>query len=142
MAKNKKGTTISSNQPDSPASQYTSTIPTIKEEWKYFVANQPFYDSELVSYAIVIQSSKKIKGEQQKELRRIQSEAYKKVEEIKGKADAEATKIYAESFGKDPEFYSFINTLEIYKKSLDENIKIILSTNSDFFKYLKKYDNK
>ena len=86
--------------------------------------------------------SKKIKGEQQKELRRIQSEAYKKVEEIKGKADAEATKIYAEAFGKDPEFYSFINTLEIYKKSLDENIRVILSTNSDFFKYLKKYDNK
>jgi len=83
--------------------------------------------------------SKKIQGEQQKELRRIQSEAYKKVEEIKGKADAEATKIYAEAFGKDPEFYSFINTLEIYKKSLDENIKVILSTNSDFFKYLKKY---
>jgi membrane protease subunit HflC len=83
--------------------------------------------------------SKKIQGEQQKELRRIQSEAYKKVEEIKGKADAEATKIYADAFGKDPEFYSFINTLEIYKKSLDENIKVILSTNSDFFKYLKKY---
>ena len=83
--------------------------------------------------------SKKIQGEQQKELRRIQSEAYKKVEEIKGKADAEATKIYAEAFGKDPEFYSFINTLEIYKKSLDENIKVILSTNSDFFQYLKKY---
>ena len=83
--------------------------------------------------------SKKIQGEQQKELRRIQSEAYKKVEEIKGKADAEATKIYADAFGKDPEFYSFINTLEFYKKSLDENIKVILSTNSDFFKYLKKY---
>jgi membrane protease subunit HflC len=86
--------------------------------------------------------SKKIKGEQQKELRRIQSEAYKKVEEIKGKADAEATNIYAESFGKDPEFYSFINTLELYKKSLDENIKVILTTNSDFFQYLKQYDKK
>ena len=86
--------------------------------------------------------SKKIQGEQQKELRRIQSEAYKKVEEIKGKADAEATKIYAESFGKDPEFYSFINTLEIYKKSLNEDIKVILSTNSDFFQYLKQYDKK
>jgi membrane protease subunit HflC len=86
--------------------------------------------------------SKKIQGEQQKELRRIQSEAYKKVEEIKGKADAEATNIYAQAFGKDPEFYSFINTLEIYKKSLDENIKVILSTNSDFFQYLKQYDKK
>ena len=86
--------------------------------------------------------SKKIQGEQQKELRRIQSEAYKKVEEIKGKADATATNIYAEAFGKDPEFYSFINTIEIYKKSLDENIKVILSTNSDFFQYLKQYDKK
>jgi len=83
--------------------------------------------------------SKKIQGEQQKELRRIQSEAYKKVEEIKGKADAEATAIYADAFSKDPEFYSFINTLEIYKSSLDENIKVILSTNSDFFQYLKNY---
>jgi len=86
--------------------------------------------------------SKKIKGEQQKELRKIQSEAYRKVEEIKGKADAEATKIYADAFGKDPEFYSFINTLNIYRNALDENIRVILSTNSDFFKYLKEYNKK
>lgn len=86
--------------------------------------------------------SKKIKGEQQKELRKIQSEAYRKVEEIKGKADAEATRIYAEAFGKDPEFYSFINTLDIYRDALDENIRVILSTNSDFFKYLKEYNQK
>jgi membrane protease subunit HflC len=83
--------------------------------------------------------SKKIKGEQQKELRRIQSEAYRKVEETKGKADGEATKIYADAFSKDPEFYSFINTLDIYKKALNEDVRVILSTNSDFFKYLKGY---
>ena len=83
--------------------------------------------------------SKKIEGERQKELRRIKSEAYRKVEETKGKADAEATKIYADAFSKDPEFYSFINTLDIYKKALNEDTRVLLSTNSDFFKYLKGY---
>lgn len=83
--------------------------------------------------------SKKIQGEQEKELRRIQSEAYRTVEEIKGKADAEATRIYAEAFNRDPEFYSFVNTLDIYKKSLNADTSLILSTNGDFFKYLKTY---
>jgi len=83
--------------------------------------------------------SKKIEGERQKELRRIKSEAYRKVEETKGKADAEATKIYADAFSKDPEFYSFINTLDIYKKALNEDTRVLLSTNNDFFKYLKNY---
>jgi membrane protease subunit HflC len=83
--------------------------------------------------------SKKIEGGRQKELRKIQSGAYKTAQEIKGKADAEATKIYAEAFNKDPEFYSFINTLEIYKKAINEDTRIILGTNSDFFKYLNNY---
>ena len=86
--------------------------------------------------------ARKIEGNRVKELKRITSEAYRTAEEIKGKADAEATNIYAKAFGKDPEFYSFINTLEIYKKSLNEDIKVILSTNSDFFQYLKQYDKK
>ena len=83
--------------------------------------------------------SKKIQGEQQKELRKIQSVAYKTSEEIKGKADAEATKIYARAYNNDPEFYSFINTLDIYKNVLNEDIKLILSNDSTFFKYLQDY---
>jgi len=83
--------------------------------------------------------SKKIQGDQEKELRRIQSEAYKKVEEIKGKADAEATRICAEAFGRDPEFYSFVMTLDIYRNALGGDTNAILSTNSDFFKYFKEY---
>jgi len=86
--------------------------------------------------------SKKIQGDQQKELRRIQSEAYRKVEEIKGKADGGATKIYADALNKDPEFYSFVKTLEIYRTALDENTRVLLSTNSDFYKYLKDYQAK
>jgi len=84
--------------------------------------------------------SRRIEGEQQKELRRIKSEAYRMVEEIKGKADAEATRIYAEAYNRDPEFYSFVNTLDLYKKSLDANISLIMSTESEFFRYLKDYN--
>jgi len=84
--------------------------------------------------------SNRIEGERQKELRRIKSEAYRAAEEIKGKADAEAIRIYADAFGRDPEFYSFINTLDIYKNSLNESTSIIMSTGSEFFKYLKGYE--
>ena len=82
--------------------------------------------------------SKKIQGDQEKELRRIQSEAYRKVEEIKGKADAEATRIYAEAFSRDPEFYSFVMSLDLYKRVFSEDMRVIMGTNSDFFKYLKE----
>ena len=83
--------------------------------------------------------SSKIAGDKEKELKKITSGAYKTAQEIKGKADAEATRIYAEAYNKDPEFYSFINTLRIYKESLDKEAWLMLSTKSDFFKYLKKY---
>jgi len=84
--------------------------------------------------------SKRIEGERQKELRRIKSEAYRKAEEIKGQADGKATKIYAQAYSRDPEFYSFVNTLEIYRKTLDEKTRLLLSTDGDFFKYLKDYN--
>ena len=77
-----------------------------------------------------------IDGERAKELDLIESEAYRKAEEIKGKADAEAIKIYAEAYSKDPEFYSFLKTLETYKETIDERSTIILSTDADYFRYL------
>ncbi|MCP4714370.1 MAG: protease modulator HflC [Deltaproteobacteria bacterium] len=83
--------------------------------------------------------SKKIEGERQKELRRIKSGSYRTAEEIKGKADGEATRIYAAALNKDPEFYSFMTTLEQYRKALDGGTRLILSTKSDFFKYLQSY---
>ncbi len=78
-----------------------------------------------------------IEGEKEKELRKITSQAYKKAQEIKGKADAEATKIYAQAYNKDPEFYSFLRTLESYPETLDQNTWLILTSDADFFKYLK-----
>ena len=83
--------------------------------------------------------SRKIEGEKDKELKKISSEAYRISQEIKGKADAEAARLYAEAFGRDSEFYSFVKTLEVYKNTLDENTVLMLSTDSDFLKYLKGY---
>lgn len=83
--------------------------------------------------------ARKIEGDKEKEMKRITSEAYRTAQEIKGKADAESTKIYAQAYGRDPDFYSFTNTLDIYKKALDKDSTLILSTDSEFFKYLKGY---
>ena len=84
--------------------------------------------------------AQKILGEKERELKRIESEAYRKAQEIKGKADAESTRLYAEAFGKDPEFYSFIKTLEVYNDALSGNSAMILSTDSELFKYMKGYE--
>jgi membrane protease subunit HflC len=83
--------------------------------------------------------AQKILGEKERDLQEIESKAYRKAQEIKGKADAEATIIYADSYGVDPEFYSFVQTLEVYIESLGEKNTLILSTDSEFLKYLKKY---
>lgn len=83
--------------------------------------------------------SRKILGEKERELKRITSEAYREAQEIKGKAEAEATRLYADAFGVDPEFYSFTQTLDIYSDTLDRNSSLVLSTDSEFLKYLKGY---
>ena len=86
--------------------------------------------------------SRKILGEKERDLKQITSEAYEVAQKIKGEADAKATKIFADAYGRDPEFYSFINTLEIYTESLDKDSSLILSTDSELFKYLKSYSGK
>jgi membrane protease subunit HflC len=83
--------------------------------------------------------ARKIEGDKDRELKRITSEAYRTAQEIKGKADAEATRIYADAYGRDPDFYSFTNTLDIYKDALDKDSTLVLSTDSEFFKYMKGY---
>ena len=78
-----------------------------------------------------------IMGGKEKELQKIKSEAYKIAQETKGKADAKATRIYADAYGVDPEFYAFQKTMEVYKKSLSTDSSLILSTDSDLMKYMK-----
>jgi membrane protease subunit HflC len=79
----------------------------------------------------------KIQGKLNLELKTIESEAYKKAQEIKGEADAAATKIYASAFGADPELYNFLTSLEAYDTAIGANGTLVLSTNSEFFKVLK-----
>jgi membrane protease subunit HflC len=79
-----------------------------------------------------------IRGQKEKELLAIESEAFKKAEEIRGKADAEATGIYAGAYNKDPDFYQFMKTLETYKSSLAEDVTLILGSDSEFLRFLKR----
>jgi len=79
-----------------------------------------------------------IEGKTGKELKAILSEAYKNAQVIKGEADAESTQIYADAYNKDKELFSFLKTLETYKNTIDESTTTILTTDSDYFKYLKK----
>ena len=85
--------------------------------------------------------AQKILGERERELQKITSQAYRTAQEIKGKADAEATIIYAKAYGVDPSFYSFVQTLETYERSLGEENTLVLSTESEFLKYLKEYQD-
>ncbi len=80
----------------------------------------------------------KIEGMREKELQRIESEAYRRAQEIKGEADARAAKIYADAYSRDPEFYSFLQTLQTYRETLNKNSVLFLKTDSDFLKYLKQ----
>jgi membrane protease subunit HflC len=85
-------------------------------------------------------NSSEILGKMQRELDQIQSEAYQKAQEIKGKADALAITIYANAYNKDPEFYEFLKTLETYEKTIDNKNTIIMTTDSDYYKFLKKIE--
>lgn len=78
-----------------------------------------------------------IEGQTSKELKEIQSAAYRQAQIVMGKADAEAITIYGEAYNRDPEFYSFLKTLDTYKNTIDDKSTVILTTDSDYYKYLK-----
>lgn len=86
--------------------------------------------------------AQRVLGQKDKELQQITSEAYRIAQELKGKADAEATQIYAAAYGLDPEFYSFLQTLEVYNDSLDKSSSVVLSTDSELMKYFKGFPSK
>jgi membrane protease subunit HflC len=79
-----------------------------------------------------------IMGKVDRELKEIISSANRQAEEIKGKADAEAAKIYADAYNQDPEFYAFIKSLESYKDAIGDNTSLVLSADSEFYKFLQK----
>ena len=79
-----------------------------------------------------------IEGQMSKELNDIQSGAYRKAQEIIGEADAKAIKIYADAYNNDPEFYSFLKTLDTYKTTIGADSTLLLTTDSDYFEYIKR----
>jgi regulator of protease activity HflC (stomatin/prohibitin superfamily) len=70
-------------------------------------------------------------------LKGIQSEAYRKAQEVMGKADGESTRIYAEAYGRDPERYQFLKSMETDRKTLASDTTLLLSTGGEFLRYLK-----
>lgn len=82
----------------------------------------------------------RINGEKERELKTIRSEAFKQAEEIKGKADAKAAAIYASGYDQSSasrELYSFLKSMETFRMTFDSSTSVILSTNSELYKYLK-----
>ncbi len=80
----------------------------------------------------------RISGSKDKDLKEITSEAYREAQEIRGKADAEAADIYAKAYNRDPEFYRFLKTMEVYRTTLDKETILMLSTDGEFLRYLEK----
>ncbi len=84
-----------------------------------------------------------IRGNKEKDLALIQSEAIREAQIIRGKADAEATAIYARAYNRSPqakELYRFLKSMETLENSLDEQSSIILTTDNELFRFLKKTD--
>ena len=82
----------------------------------------------------------RINGEKERELKSIQSKAFKQAEEIKGKADAEAAAVYSNAYNKSAtskNLYTFLKSMETFEKTFDENTSVILSTDSEIFRFLK-----
>jgi len=86
------------------------------------------------------EEARKIRSEADKQVDILLAEARKQSEITRGEGDALAVKIFADAYGRDPEFYRLVRSLEAYRKSLDEDTTVILSTKSDFFRFLETFD--
>lgn len=80
----------------------------------------------------------KIRGKLNRDLKEIESNAYRKSQEIKGRAEAESISIYARSLGQDPGFFEFSRKLEAYRKTMKDKGSVILSTEADFFSLFQR----
>lgn len=80
----------------------------------------------------------RIRGEKERDLAQIESEAYRTAEEIRGRADATATDVYSEAYGRDVTFYTFRKSLETYEETASPDSILILTTDSDLLRYLKR----
>ena len=83
------------------------------------------------------EESAKIKSGADRERTVLIAEAAREAEVTRGQGDGEATKTYAESLGQSPEFYSFMRSMEAYKKSLHDNGRVVMTPGSGFMRYMK-----
>lgn len=89
------------------------------------------------------EEAQKIRADAEKTRTVIVAEAKREAQEVRGQGDSNAIRIYAESFGQDPEFFSFYRSMEAYRKSIGESgTSMVLSPNSSFFRYFKDKDGK
>ncbi len=86
------------------------------------------------------EEARKIRSQSDKEVQILMAEARKQAEITRGQGDAEAVKIFADAYGRDPELYSLVRSLEAYRNALDEDTTVLLSPDSGFFRYLKDVD--
>lgn len=87
------------------------------------------------------EEAQKIRADAEKTRTVIVAEAKREAQEVRGQGDSEAIRIYAESFGRDPEFFAFYRSMEAYRKSIGESgTSMVLSPNSSFFRYFKDKD--
>lgn len=80
----------------------------------------------------------RINGDKDRDLKSITSDAYRQSQEIKGRADAEAADIYAKAYNRDPEFYRFYKTMDVYRTAFDKDTILLLGTEGEFLRYLEK----
>jgi membrane protease subunit HflC len=89
------------------------------------------------------EEAQKIRADAEKTRTVIVAEAKREAQEVRGQGDSNAIRIYAESFGQDPEFFSFYRSMEAYRKSIGESgTSMVLSPNSSFFRFFKDKDGK
>ncbi len=84
------------------------------------------------------EEAQKVRSEAEKEKEILLSEAYKKEQQLMGQGDAKAFGIYAEAYGKDAKFFEFMRSMEAYKKVFNEETTLVLTTNSEFFRFIQK----
>ncbi len=86
------------------------------------------------------EEARKVRSESDKEVQILTADARKQADISRGEGDALAVKIFADAYGRDPEFYQLVRTLEAYRKSITAGTTVILSPDSDFFRFLKHLD--
>lgn len=84
------------------------------------------------------EQAQKVRSEAEKEKEILLAEAYKQQQELMGEGDAKAFRIYAEAYGRDPKFFAFMRSMEAYRKVLKEDTLLVLTPQSEFFKYIQK----